>query len=141
MKAITYVVRIRSSLDFGQIAAGLGELGEVENLFIKGTDSDAPNGETSRYKVKRTYSPEALTKLRDMNSRRSAERAEQIVKTLADILRNNAHAPLVKLVQLMNATDVRPNPRGQPWTERSLAKHLDQALARVTQPGAGQISG
>jgi hypothetical protein len=140
MKALVYVARIRSSLAFGDLAAGLSELGEVENLFVKGTD-DAPALDAQRYKLKRQYSPEALQNLRAMNNKRMAERTEQIVTTLADILRNNAHAPLVKLVSLMNATDVRPNPRGQPWSERSLAKHLDQALARITQPGGGQISG
>lgn len=139
-RGMIYVARIRTSLDFGELAAGLGELGEVENLFIKGAD-DAPALGGPRYKTKRSFSPEALKQLRDMNSRRSAERTELIVTTFADILRANAHAPMVKLVALMNATEVRPNPRGQTWSERSLAKHLDAALARVTQPGGGQISG
>ena len=141
-RPVTYVARIHTSLTFGELAAGLAELGDVENLFIKdsehGTDGEAAG---PRYKVKRSYSPDGLAKLRETNVRRAHERVERIISTLAEILRHNAHAPMVKLVALMNATDVRPNPRGQPWSEQSLARHLDAALARVTDPNAPQVSG
>ena len=140
-KPVTYVARIHTSLSFGELAAGLAELGDVENLFIKDSEH-VGNGEAAaaRYK-KRAYSADGLQKLREMNTRRAQERIERIVATLADILRANAHAPMVKLVALMNATDVRPNPRGQPWSEQSLARHLDAALARVTDPNGPQVSG
>jgi hypothetical protein len=141
-KPVTYVARIHTSLSFGELAAGLAELGDVENLFIKDSEH-VGNGEAAaaRYKTRRTYSADGLQKLREMNTRRAQERIERIVATLADILRANAHAPMVKLVALMNATDVRPNPRGQPWSEQSLARHLDAALARVTDPNGPQVSG
>jgi hypothetical protein len=141
-KPVTYVARIHTSLSFGELAAGLAELGDVENLFIKDSEHVA-NGETAaaRYKTKRTYSADGLQKLRETNTRRAQERIERIVATFADILRANAHAPMVKLVALMNATDVRPNPRGQPWSEQSLTRHLDAALARVTDPDGPQVSG
>ena len=135
-KPVTYVARIHTSLSFGELAAGLAELGDVENLFIKDSEHIA-NGEARP----RATRPSAPIRLRETNTRRAQERIERIVATFADILRANAHAPMVKLVGLMNATDVRPNPRGQPWSEQSLARHLDAALARVTDPNGPQVSG
>jgi hypothetical protein len=135
----TYVARITTSKTFGELAAGLAGLGRVENLFIKGGNAEhtsAINGSK-----KKIYTPAALATFREAGQRKSREAHERKIATLADIMRNNAHAPLFKLAQLMNETEVRVNPRGQLWTEGNIQKYVEEALARITAPNAPEISG
>jgi len=164
----TFIVRITTGLAFGELANGLAQLGDVEHVQLKdgsvtplgnsplptkGNMADYvrqphlnyPNGPVKAngqaYK-KRVYSPEGKAKVIEAQRVRIAERHALAVATLSGIMRTHAHAPLIKLVDLMNVTPSRPTINSSTmWTEKNLKPLIDEALEFVTAPSAPKPQG
>jgi hypothetical protein len=145
---VTYTVKITTTLPFGQLAAGLGALGDVDDLHRTGAaipiqsalpfTNGAAGGPSKR--KPRVISVEGRLAYRDAAQKKEKAQKERRVEALVEVLRTHAYAPMPDLVRAMNASGVHPNNNSAiPWSERSVRKYLDEALARLTAPGAPPI--
>lgn len=139
----TFIVRITTELSFPDFTSLLTQAGDVEHVQLKDGSVNPLTAHTlPAQRLKRRFSPEGLVSVQRAHKDWAARAHKHRVITLANFLRTNAHAPMIKLVSLMNATDATPTRNVHiQWNETTLAKYIDEALELVTAPDAPQPQG